>query len=794
MIMKKIILSFLIPFGSLTILFAGGDITQTLRGRVTDNVTGKPLIGATVVIKDSNPVNGTITGMNGEFSFPNIPLGRQSLEVSYIGYHTAIIPNLLLTSGKEVVVNINLEEKAYQVEEITIRPNKKKEEANNEMAVVSARRFSVEETERFAGSLGDPARMVANYAGVMTQNDSRNDIIIRGNSPSGVLWRLEGIEIANPNHFGAQGTTGGPVSMVNNNLLTDSDFLTGAFPAEFGNATAGAFDLNLRSGNNQKMEFTGQVGFNGFEGGIEGPFVRREKGPNPSFLANFRYSTLELVHDLGFSTGTGAAIPEYQDLTFLVDVPGTKAGRFKIFGLYGRSYIALGHEQTEASDNAYNERGTSTDFGSDLGVTGLTHNIFLGENTRISSTISHQRTSSTTKIDSLTNDLLYIPAYRGDQFEDRTSVSTKLRHKINARNNISAGLIIDQYNVDFQDSIKSTNYDRFIILSDERGSLAMLRGFADYQHKFPKGVTTYTGIHLQYSDINEELSIEPRLGLKIPAGQRGSFNLGFGVHSQLQPKTIYFSQSWDEATDRYYVTNRDLGFTKSNHFVAGYDYLFGKNFRVRLESYYQHLYNVPVKKSFPEFSMLNVGDQFGLPREDSLVNEGKGRNYGLELTLEKFLDKGYYLLFTASLFESEYQGYDKVWRNTVFNGNYVFNLLGGYEFKIGQKTMFTIDLKTVFAGGKRYLPVDIEASLEEDYTIYDYENAYEDKYDPYFRTDLRLGFKINGRKVSQEWGLDLQNVTNYQSVFMEGFDRNTGEVYQIYQQGFIPMFLYRIQF
>jgi hypothetical protein len=337
--MKKISVTLIIIFISL-VVYSSGDLSQNIRGTVHDEVTGLPLIGASVVILDSQPIIGTITDQNGNFIFKNVPVGRRSLEISYIGYNKSVISNILVTSGKEVVLTINLKEKAYAVDELTIRPEKKKENPKNEMAIVSARSFSVEETERFAGSLGDPARMVANYAGVMTQNDSRNDIIIRGNSPSGVLWRLEGVEIPNPNHFGALGTTGGPVSMINNNLLTDSDFLTGAFPAEYGNATAGAFDLYLRSGNNQNTEFTGQVSFNGFEGGIEGPIFKRDNKPSPSYLANYRYSTLQLMHDIGFSTGTGAAIPEYQDFTFLVDIPATKYGRFKIFGWVE---IALSH-------------------------------------------------------------------------------------------------------------------------------------------------------------------------------------------------------------------------------------------------------------------------------------------------------------------------------------------------------------------------------------------------------------------------------------------------------------------
>ncbi len=351
--MKKILITLIILLGSLFSMLAStgysdsNEYTQTIRGTVTDAVTGYPLIGANVILLNSNPLVGTITDVNGHFELAAIPVGRQNLEVSYVGYYNKIIPNILLTSGKEIVLQIRLEEKAIEMEEVVVKAGRRKDQAINEMATVSARTFSVEETERFAGSLGDPARMVANYAGVMTQNDSRNDIIIRGNSPIGVLWRMEGVEIPNPNHFGALGTTGGPVSMVNNNLLANSDFLTGAFPAEYGNATAGAFDLNLRSGNNRKAEFTGQIGFNGFEAGIEGPFLKLQNGQKASYLANFRYSTLEVIDKMGFNFGTGEAIPQYKDLTFLVDLPGTRLGRFKVFGLWGDSFLTSSPPSTK---------------------------------------------------------------------------------------------------------------------------------------------------------------------------------------------------------------------------------------------------------------------------------------------------------------------------------------------------------------------------------------------------------------------------------------------------------------
>ena len=323
----SIVLSLLLAFAA-----SAQNFTQTVRGQVVDKVAQTSLPGATIIVMGSNPLIGSTTDFDGNFKLTHIPVGNISLQVSFIGYKEIVLPNIVVNSGKEVVLSIPLEEDITQMDEIVITPDVDKNKPLNEMAVVSARTFSVEETRKFAAAVNDPARMVTSYAGVVTTDDGNNAISIRGNSPYGLLWRMEGIDIPNPNHFSNVGTSGGGISILSSQLLTNSDFLTGAFPAEYGNALAGVFDLNLRRGNNEKREYTVQGSFLGTDLAVEGPF---SKGYRGSYLVNYRYSTLSILSNLGVNIGD--AVTNFQDLSYHFYLPTNKLGTFSLFGFGGLS-------------------------------------------------------------------------------------------------------------------------------------------------------------------------------------------------------------------------------------------------------------------------------------------------------------------------------------------------------------------------------------------------------------------------------------------------------------------------
>jgi hypothetical protein len=783
---KAVFISLII--NSLIINSNAQQLTQTFRGRVVDAYTEISLPGATVIILGTDPLKGTATDGNGEFRIDGLPLGRLNVQVSMVGYQPAVLNNLLLRSGRELVMEVKLEEQVYVMDDVVIRPELRKDQAINEMAVVSARSFTIDETERYAGSLGDPSRMAANFAGVTSVSDQRNDIVIRGNSPLGLLWRLEGVEIPNPNHFGSIGTTGGPISMLNINHLTNSDFYTGAFPAEFGNAMAGAFDIKMRNGNNQKHEFMGQMGFNGFELGAEGPFSENSQS---SYMANFRYSTLEVLHAAGMNFGTGAAIPEYKDLSFKVNIP-LQRGRISVFGLGGNNRIAM--LASKDDDSQYGFSGLDLYNRNRMGVLGMNHVYYLNDDARITHTLAVSGIESSADIFdlSLDPDKEKIIETLGEM---KYTFSSKYSHRFNSRNFLNTGFVYDFFDVSYNGSQLDPAGEKYLHYLDNSGGMGFARLFTEWQHRFSDEFSINTGIHASRLFLNDSYAIEPRFGMKWEFTEGQSVNFGAGMHSQTQMKAVYFSQRLVDSLEmRYERTNEGLDFSRSLHLVAGYDRLLGEGHRLKAEIYYQRLYNIPVTWRRPEFSLMNQGGGYMFLAYDNMENSGSGENKGVELTIEKFLNKGFYYLFTASVFDSGYRGYDGIWRNSAFNNNFVFNALAGYEWQVGENSLLSVDLKMVYAGGHRKLPVDVQQSLADNALRYNWSESYEERFPDYFRLNGRITFRLNRKSFDHEWGLDLQNITNRENIFVQNWDSTKQEVATYYQMGFMPMMTYRIYF
>jgi len=773
--------------------------TQTIKGTVLDADSEMPLIGANVEVVLSDEILGTATDLDGKFRIENVPVGRHILRVSYLGYNSLTIPNVVVNTGKEVDLDLMLAEAVNQLSQVTITGETDKDKSVNEMVTISSKTFSLEEVTRYSGGRNDASRLVSNFAGVSTADDSRNDIVIRGNSPAGVLWRLEGVPIPNPNHFSTLGTTGGPVSALNTNLLKNSDFITSAFPSEYGNALSGVFDVGFRNGNKDKFEFTAQVAaFSGLEFMAEGPL---NKSKTSSFLVSYRNSFVALAGSLGLDIGTNA-VPDYRDLSFKFDFGTSKLGKFSVFGIGGTSDIEfLGAEIDE--EDIFAEPDADSRADSKLGIIGVKHNLLLSENSYLRTIISVSRAENQFSQERYL-DTLFMNSYANTDVDDRTdrlAITSFYNVKHNAKLTTRAGITIERL------SLRSNVMDRegnpdldmdglpdWQQVRDVDGELSIYQPFIQSKYKLNDRLTLNGGIHAQYLQINEDFIIEPRAALNYALTKRSSLNFGYGHHSQVQPLPILFFLSPNDEGELKPL-NQELDFTKAHHFVVGYDYKPAKSWRTKVEAYYQHLYDVPVDRFESTFSLLNAGADFVFPETGYLINNGTGKNYGLELTVEKFFSHGYYGLLTGSLFRSKYEGSDGVERNTAFNNKYVLNLLGGKEWRLNDRFSLTADFKVTTAGGRYYTPIDLEASRFIMSEVKDDSRAYSERFDPYFRLDLKVGFRMNSKKrFSQLFALDFQNLTNRENPFTRRYNRSSNEVRTVLQSGFFPDILWRIQF
>jgi CarboxypepD_reg-like domain len=790
----KITRLFTITF--LSLLFAAmghaQNATQTIRGTVLDQQSEVPLIGVTVELLDASNTTGTVTEPDGSFAIEKVDMGRQTLRFSYVGYESVTIPNVVVTAGKESYLEVKMAESFTQLNEVVVTAQVDKDKAGNELATISARQFSLEEVTRYSGARNDAARMAANFAGVNIADDSRNDIVVRGNSPTGLLWRMEGIPIPNPNHYSTLGTTGGPVSALNTNLLKNSDFLTSAFPAEYGNALSGVFDIQLRSGNKENHEFTAQLAaFSGLEAMAEGP-INKEK--NSSYLVSYRHSFVELADQAGLDFGT-SALPRYKDLSFKVDLPKSKLGNISLFGIGGLSNIEfLGKDL--AADDFYGETDQNSYVTSQFGVIGLNQRLLLNESTYLRTTIAASNSANTYEEERVLSDASIRRHLEVDDAVNRYTVSSFLNKKYSARHTLRVGVIGELFSLNNSVRDRETRPD-WVTVRDFDGNMGLLQAYAQSQYRLNEKLTLNTGLHTQYLTFNDTWAVEPRLALNFHLTENQRLNLGYGLHSQMQPLPMYFLQV-PQADGSYVRTNEDMEFSRSHQFVLGYDVKVGGDWRIKAETYYQALGNVPVESQPSSFSMLNAGADFAFPEKHFLVNDGTGKNYGFELTVEKFFSKGYYVLVTGSVFDSKYKGSDDVEHNTAFNNKYTLNFLAGKEIKIGKdkRNALTFDTKFTTAGGRYLTPIDLAASIEKGEQVFLDDQAYSQRIDPYLRWDVKFGYRLNSkkRKLSQQFFLDFQNVTNHENVFTYRFNRQKGQVQQVNQIGFFPDLLWRVQF
>lgn len=751
-----------------------------LKGTIIDGDSKIPLPGATVLALSKDGMRAVSSDENGYFKFNTIPVGRHSVRVSYIGYDENILSEIFVGSSREVQISVALHEKIDSLGEISVGVSKGI--PMNDMAIVSSKSFSVEETKRYAASISDPARMALVFAGVTGNDDATNEIVIRGNSPNWMQWRLEGVEIPSPNHFSEEGYTSGSVSILSSDMLATSDFYMGAFPAEFGNALSGVFDLRLRNGNNEQHEFSAQAGILGFDFSAEGPLKKGYKG---SYLANVRYSSLGLLDKVNIHVSENA-LPSYEDLSFKFNLPTKKWGSFSLWAIGGKSKV----EEEYLPDNESEQivTGYSDFVKTGMYAMGITHTFFPDQNSYVRTVLSNSYKYSAAVYEILNRNNERQLQLEDELQNDAITFTTLYNRKISNALTFRTGLTVNNNGYSYQSNLADEDGNLKTFMNGF-GRTNLMESYIQGKYRISDRLTTTLGMHYAYFELSKDHSLEPRLGISLQLDQQQKLTFGFGRHSKNEDLPLYFVVTEDPEGNHYYP-NIGLKMTKANHFILGYEKQFDNDVQIKTEVYFQKINNLPVPSNPNKY----WPPMFANIYNDTLANMGQARNMGIELTIQKYFTNNYYLLFTSSLFDAKYKLINGKWYNSKFNSNYASNFVGGKEFDWGDNKLFGINAKVIWYGGKRILPLDLDASIQSGVAEYDVANIFTKKGPDYFRIDLGFNLHFFREKSEHIISLDIQNTTNRRNIFSEEYNPITKDIDYYYLTGFLPILQYRIEF
>ena len=760
---------------------ANSDI-GTIRGRVFDRTSEIELPFASIVLMKADSVVATAqTDTAGLFDFRKLTPGRYDLKASYLGYNPALLKELLVTSGHDLIVSVPLTENSSLLAEVVVKPYVNKSQPLNSMALTGGRMLAVEEASRYAGGLDDPARLASSFAGVAT-NVGDNGIVVRGNAPKFLQWRVEDVEVPNPNHFAEiAGFGAGGLAAISSNVLGNSDFFTGAFPAEYGNALSGVFDIKLRNGNNTKYEHAFALGTMGIDVASQGPL---KKGAGSSYIFNYRYSTLALMS--GFLP-EGAENMRYQDLSFKFNIPTKKHGTFSVWGV---GLIDSNGEDPKTNPQEWEYLNDREGWKNKLymGAAGLAHKINLNGRSFLKTTLAATINGIDGKGDVAMEDGSVHPENSISKLNANVILNSYVNTKFSARHTNRSGLTLTALLYDMDIRNAETPGATLAPVADNSGASALIEAHTNSAFALGNRWKLNAGLHVQYLTLNNHYSIEPRVSAAYDIDSKSTLTTAFGMHSRMEMLNYYFTQGADGQ-----LYNKNLDFTRALHFSLGWQRTFGENFRFLVEPYVQYLYSVPVSKT-GTFSFLNLKDEWYVM--DELTNLGKGFNYGLDVTFEKYMTAGFYFMFTGSLYNARYKAADGVWRNTRFNRNFLLNALAGKEWMVGKtkRNMWSLNLKLTYMGGDRFSPVDYENSILNQDVVFDETKAYSSRLSPILVGSFTVSYRINRKKLSHELAFKMLNCTGYAEYFNHAFNYQTQKVDIIRDGIAMPNIYYKIEF
>jgi hypothetical protein len=723
---------------------------QVLRGRCINSTTQLPVSDASIAVYGASTFKAT-TDSNGNY-FLNVVAGRYSIVVERTGFKSQAKENVVVNAGKEQVYDFELTEFKLDLTTVTVKTEKEQDVPLNNWNI-----------QQFASVFYDPGRVVNSHSGAVNNDDQGNNMTIRGTSPNYIQWKIEGLEVVNPNHLENAGTindrptlNGGGVSLISAQLLQNSGLQFAPFDPTNGNALSGIFDIRLRKGNDRKMERTIQASLLGTDICLEGPFSSKSQA---SYLVNFRYSTVGLLSKLGINFGDEKI--NFKDLSFVVAYPFNRS-MLKLYGITGNSENIF-RGKTDSSKIEFEKDLLNIDYHSFTSVTGLSFITSLSNTLFVKTAVAYS--AKVISRNSIPNSSLWTQesSTHEDYQQQKLSGMSFISKRLSNKSRVKAGTYINY----FVNRINNSVNDVQLI----NGTLyePLIQPFISFESDLFKKFELKAGLHAFYQTRINYFSFQPRLTLRYLLTDNQDITFNYGVSSQLQPFTLYLSNK----------DNWNLKPTQSNSFSLTHQVKFRTN-TIKTEIYYQLYTNVAINKQY-NFSMFNYfNEQIYFPLNDY----GIGRVYGVDLTYEKHLSS-FYLITSLSVYKSEFSMGQNNFMDSRFNTKYNAAITAGKEYKL--------------KGGNKFINTDFRILSRNGYkepAVY-HENdqyLYTSQLPSYYRLDIKLSYKKYKEQSTIMWALDIQNLTGTKNITYHYYDRYTQKVEAKYQLGLVPVLSYKILF
>ncbi|MFZ5971817.1 MAG: carboxypeptidase regulatory-like domain-containing protein [Bacteroidota bacterium] len=746
------------------------DVSQVVRGVITDQATGRVLSGVALSLKKNEfTVAGAVSDSSGGFELKASP-GRYALEASHLGYQT-LVEELLVTAGKENNLRFTLTELATELQEVSVV-------AASYNPAPGAFDISIEKTLRVPANFFDPLRMAASYPGMVAANDQGNALAVKGYSPNALLWKIDGLDIVNPNHLANAGTLGdkpvsfgGGVSILSSQVLDKTSIYSGWLPAQYGNALSAVVDMGMRAGNKNRHEFTAQASLIGLDLAAEGPLSYSGKS---SYLANYRYSTVGLLSSAGLDFGDEAI--NFQDFTFHLDFDQDQNAHLSVFGFAGLSsnrFQRKPQDEWETEKDRYN-----IDFEGQVFGVGFTEQWGNKVRWKWGSSLSGQFQDRRSESDIVPiQQYIYRERFNSDHllWSNQLSASTKL-----GESRLQAGALVNYLHNELAvETVTPLYFDTFFPNLSGIVSGALVQPYLNLSRQFARSWQLDAGMRYVYFTYNNSTALEPRLNVQRLFAS-GSLSLGYARTSQWQQAQAYLLEN-----------NRDLKLSVADQLMLEYRRRFNDQSSLVASAYIHSLNDVPVapgSHNQPYWSMLNQWDEFPVA---NMTSVGQGMNRGVEVAYEKRFFNQFYFLVNGSVYQSQYKAPETQWQEGRFSGGYTSGFLIGKEW--GSDRSFGVHVRFLYLGGLRHPTIDMLNSVNYGTTIYA-GSGYPTKLPDYWRPDLRVAWRKNKPGYTRTLSIDIQNVASRQNVAYYYYDTFTGRVETKLQLGIIPVLVYRVDF